>query len=67
MLCFPVAGALLQRPLHSGVSAALLVVARLPHVVSAAPLAVAQLPPGEHVALPSLSVLRPTRMTWDRR
>jgi len=65
VLCFPVAGALLRRPLHPGVSAAPLVVAQLPPGFSAVPLAVAQLPHGEHVALPSLSVPRPTRMSWD--
>ena len=53
VLCFPVADAPLQRPLPPGVSAALL--------------AVALLPDDEHVVLPSLSVPRPTRMTWDRK
>lgn len=67
VLCFPVVVALLQRPLHLDVSAALLV--ELLHAVAllaAALPAVALLPGDERVVLPSLSVPRPTRMSWDR-
>lgn len=60
VLCFPVVGALLQQPLPPDVSGA------LPGVAGFL-LAVAQLLHDERVVLPSLSVPRPTRMSWDRK
>lgn len=67
VLCFPVSVALLQRPLHLDVSAALLVESLHAVALLAAALpAVALLPGDERVVLPSLSVPRPTRMSRDR-
>ena len=68
VLCFPFAVALLQRPLHLDVSAALLVeILHAVALLAAALPAVALLPRDERVVLPSLSVPRPTRMSWDRK
>jgi hypothetical protein len=60
VLCFPVVGALLQQLLPPDVFGAL-------PGVSEFLLAVAQLLHDERVVLPSLSVPRPTRMSWDRQ
>lgn len=60
VLCSPVVGALVQQPLPPDVSEA------LPGVFGFL-LAVAQLLHDEHVVLPSLSVPRAIRMSWDRR